>query len=72
MTGAASNHLGNVGGTKVPRNERSREQSFQGTKDLRNESSRERKVPGTKVPYRDFLFFEMKGLGHEKSEYPDP
>jgi len=41
MTGAASNRLGNVGGTKVPRNERSREQSFQGTEDLRNESSRE-------------------------------
>jgi len=42
-----------VGGTKVPRNER----------------SRERKVSGTKVPHGDYSFLGTKGLGHEKSRY---
>jgi len=42
-----------VGGTKVPRNER----------------SRERKVSGTKVPQGDYSFLGTKGLGHEKSRY---
>ena len=42
-----------VGGTKVPRNEKSWERKVQGTKVLSfpgNKSSRERKGPGTKVP----------------------
>jgi len=58
-----------VGGTKVPRNEKSWERKFLGTKGPGNESSQELKVSGTKVPHRDYSFLGTKGLGHEKSRY---
>jgi len=60
-----------VWGTKVPGNEKSWERKFLRTKGPGNESSRERKGPGTKVPHRDYSFLGTKGLGHEKSWYPN-
>jgi len=46
--------------------------SVVGTKVLRNESSRERKFQGTKVPPMELSFLGTKVPWYESSSYPQP